>query len=123
MSSQGSSTELSTHSYKTVPTPQVGVQPGSLEIVPGIEGLLGATVCFSNGTSWKLTKALTPPAYAEGDSPFEGRQVFECLCVRDPNALFVEQEEAIIKVKYQYAHASHICTLSHSHVRQGQRNG
>ncbi|KAH6642940.1 hypothetical protein C7974DRAFT_386433 [Boeremia exigua] len=63
--------------------------------------LIGKTLTFPSGAVWRLTKALTPKIYQQSEPPFEARQVFECVCVCDPQNLYEEMKDAIIKIKYQ----------------------
>ena len=64
-------------------------------------GWLGYEVEFEDGSWWKLKKALSPVKYQQGDPPFEARQVFECVCTKDPNNCHSGIQEAVAKVKYQ----------------------
>jgi hypothetical protein len=63
---------------------------------------LGAIIRFADGSSWKIKKPLSDLKYQQGEPPFEARQVFECVCVEDPNGVHAAVGEAVMKVKFQY---------------------
>ena len=48
-----------------------------------------------------MTNALSPVKYQQAEPPFEARQVFECVCVKDPNSAHIDAKEAVAKVNYQ----------------------
>jgi len=81
-------------SYKSFQIPNLPRKDGAI-------GLLGRIVEFEDGSQWKLTKALSPVKYQQDVPPFEGRQVFECVCINDPNNCHPSVQEAVAKVKYQ----------------------
>ncbi|KAF2853488.1 hypothetical protein T440DRAFT_444385 [Plenodomus tracheiphilus IPT5] len=62
---------------------------------------VGGTITFPDGSRWELTQPLSPLKYQQGTPPFEARQVFECICVADPEGKFSDQQKAVIKIKYQ----------------------
>ncbi|KAF2006571.1 hypothetical protein P154DRAFT_559103 [Amniculicola lignicola CBS 123094] len=68
----------------------------------------GCSVQFSDGSFWKLTKPLSKTAYQQVNPPFEGRRVFTCVCVKDPNHKYTNINEAAVKVKYQVKSTSDI---------------
>lgn len=67
----------------------------------GTLDLVGSAIEFSDGSCWKLVKALTRTKYQQGDPPFEARQVFDTICIRDKENRHHGRTKAIIKVKYQ----------------------
>lgn len=70
-------------------------------------GFLGTVIRFKDGSCWKLTKALSKTAYQRRQPPFEARQVFTCVCMKDPHHNYDGIKEAVMKVRYQYAAPSH----------------
>ncbi|CAE7218915.1 hypothetical protein PTTW11_11104 [Pyrenophora teres f. teres] len=65
-------------------------------------GLQGMLVELCDGSHWKFVKALSHVKYQlDGLPPFEARQVFECVCTKDPNNCHPGVQEAVAKVKYQ----------------------
>ena len=64
-------------------------------------GYLGKVVAFEDGSWWRMTKALSHTKYQQSEPPFEARQVFECVCIKDPKNAHVDANEAVAKVKYQ----------------------
>ena len=64
-------------------------------------GWLGYQIEFKDGSWWTLKKALSHVKYQQSNPPFEARQVFECVCTKDPNNYHTGVREAVVKVKYQ----------------------
>ncbi|KAF2627699.1 hypothetical protein BU25DRAFT_410834 [Macroventuria anomochaeta] len=55
---------------------EAGLHQEPIELTTGCDNhitFLGVIVCFSHGSGWKLTKALTHPKYQQGEPPFEAR--------------------------------------------------
>lgn len=68
---------------------------------PTVEGYLNESIRFPDGSLWMCTKALSQVKYQQGQPPFEATQVYDCICVDDPNGAHPEDQNAFIKVKYQ----------------------
>ncbi|KAF2785889.1 hypothetical protein K505DRAFT_261098 [Melanomma pulvis-pyrius CBS 109.77] len=64
-------------------------------------GYLGHVIRFGDGSYWKIMKALSSIAYQQANPPFEARQVFTCVCLKDPQQNYTGIKEAVMKVKYQ----------------------
>ncbi|KAH7086529.1 hypothetical protein FB567DRAFT_444307 [Paraphoma chrysanthemicola] len=65
------------------------------------QGFLNTVIRLSDGSSWKLVNSLSHAKYQQMQPPFEAREVFESVCVHDPNEIHSGAGSAIVKVKFQ----------------------
>lgn len=72
--------------------------------LPENHGYSKSVIRFKNGSRWKIKEPLSERRYQQANLPFEARQVFACVCLEDPNGRYRGIQEAVMKVKYQYAH-------------------
>ncbi|KAJ4375715.1 hypothetical protein N0V86_007248 [Didymella sp. IMI 355093] len=63
--------------------------------------LCGATFSLNDKSEWRIGRALSATAYQQDDPPLEARQVFGCICIRDPGEQYTTVKVAVVKVKYQ----------------------
>ncbi|KAF1828219.1 hypothetical protein BDW02DRAFT_260714 [Decorospora gaudefroyi] len=80
-------------------------------------GYLNTILRLEDGSCWKMTKALSRVKYQQSNPPFEARQVFECVCIDDPNHAHTGVKEAVAKVKYQVQGTSESIFFYWDHAR------
>jgi hypothetical protein len=68
-------------------------------------GLVGQEVEFSDGSRWLFWEPLSEMRLQRIISPCEATQVFLTVCQDDPPSKHVLNEEAVIKIKFQYVYA------------------
>lgn len=62
----------------------------------------GHIINFADGSRWRLLKALSHIKLQQEHAPCEGTQAFTCRCI---NRKRYKIGEAVIKIKFQYAHS------------------
>jgi hypothetical protein len=78
---------------------------GSLELehCPNYSAFRSFSFEVSDNSVWQAAEPLSSLEFQQAYPPFEARQVFRCVCLRDPTGKYSDIPEAVAKVKYQYA--------------------